>query len=83
MFSDPPFLNGTKRTVNSSDEQELIDNLHPGVAYNFTVAAFNKTGLGSESEPLPVTTLEEGTVALNDKKDWLIVTNQEIFCRCF
>ena len=76
MFSDPPFLNGTKRTVNSSDEQELIDNLHPGVPYHFTVAAFNETGLGSESEALPVTTLQEGTVALNHKRiSYLSQTN--------
>ena len=60
-FSDPPFLNGTRRTVNSSDEQALIDNLHPGVTYSFTVTAFNEIGFGSESEALPVTTLEEGT----------------------
>ena len=59
---DPPFLNGTQRTVNSSDEQEFIDNLHPGVTYSFTVTAFNEIGFGTESEALSVITLEEGTL---------------------
>ena len=63
-FSDPPFLNGTQRTVSSSDEQELIDNLHPGVTYNFTVTAFNEIGFGSESGALLLLTFEEGTVPL-------------------
>ena len=60
MFSDPLFLNGTHRTFNSSDEQELIDNLHPGVTYNFTVKAYNDIGFGSVSKVFPVTTAEEG-----------------------
>ena len=60
IFSDPPFLNGTQRTVNSSDEQELIDNLHPGVNYNFTVTALNESGSRLMSDPLLVTTQDEG-----------------------
>ena len=63
-FSDPPFLNGTQRTVNLSDEQAFIDNLHPGVTYNFIVTAFNEIGFGMESEALPVTTLDEGTIVV-------------------
>ena len=60
MFSDPSFLNGTHRTANSSDEQESIDNLHPGVTYNFTVKAYNDIGFGSVSKVLSVATAEEG-----------------------
>ena len=85
QFSDPSFLSGSERTVNSSDEQELIDNLHPGVTYSFTVTAFNQIGFGSESEALSVTTLDEGTV--QDKllvtcgeKHCLIFTDLSIFC---
>ena len=60
-FSNPMFLNGTHRTVNSSDEQEVIGNLNPSVTYNFTVEAFNNIGFSSVSEPLSITTAEEGT----------------------
>ena len=82
-FSDPPFLNGTQRTVNSSGEQEFIDNLHPGVMYNFTVEAFNEIGFGLESEALPVNTLEEGTISLYSKRQkaliYWIFTNFQYF----
>ena len=59
-FSDPLFLNGSHRIANSSDDQVFIDNLHPGVTYNFTVEAFNDIGFSAVSEPLSVTTKEEG-----------------------
>ena len=60
-FSDPPFLNnGSQRAVNSPNEQVFIDNLHPRVTYNFTVTALNENGSSSASDPLMVTTLEEG-----------------------
>ena len=47
-------------TVNESVEQVLIDRLHPGVTYNFTVLAFNEEGDSGRSEPFSQRTLEEG-----------------------
>ena len=60
-FSDPLFLGGAQQEPTSVEEQLFIGNLHPGATYSFTVIAFNEIGLSSESEPLLVIMLEEGT----------------------
>ena len=64
VYTDPNFLGGAVVTlsVNGPDppEELFIDNLHPGVTYNFTVFGNNEEGNGSSSQPLSVRTLEEG-----------------------
>ena len=47
-------------TVNGAVEELIIDDLHPGVTYEFLILAFNKKGNGNYSDPITVTTLEEG-----------------------
>ena len=41
-------------------EELFIEDLHPGVTYNFTVLAFNEEGSSNRSEPFNIRTLEEG-----------------------
>ena len=64
FYTTPEFLGGNEveLTVNGSVEQVLIDRLHPGVTYNFTVLAFNEEGDSGRSEPFSQRTLEEGEI---------------------
>ena len=46
--------------TNGRVEELFIENLHPGVEYNFTVLAFNEEGSSNRSDPFNITTREEG-----------------------
>jgi len=46
--------------VNRNVEERFIDDLHPGVTYDFTVLAFNEEGESNRSDPFTIRTLEEG-----------------------
>ena len=60
-FQQPPFRSmGAAVTLNTSTESVFIEDLHPGVTYNFTVTAFNGIGEGRSSDVTPIATLEEG-----------------------
>ncbi len=58
-YTLPSFLEGTGVTINSIVETVNITGLHPGVAYVFSVVAFNEIG---DSAPgnVTVTTVESG-----------------------
>ena len=57
--------------VNSTvDEMITLHELLPGVAYNFTVRAYNAIGLSIASEVIQVQTLEEGNHTHTDMH-WL------------
>ena len=59
-FQQPPFPSmGAAVTLNTSTESVFIEELHPGVTYNFTVTAFNGIGNSVTSEVHVVTTSEE------------------------
>ena len=47
-------------TVDGAVEELFIDDLHPGVTYEFLLLAFNIKGNGNYSDPITVTTSEEG-----------------------
>ena len=47
-------------TLNVTEEEANLFDLHPGVTYNITVGAFNEEGEGFRSNPLSVRTREEG-----------------------
>ncbi len=55
----PSFLEGTDVTVNITVEAANISGLHPGVAYVFSVVAFNEIG-DSPPGSVMVTTVESG-----------------------
>ncbi len=55
----PSFLEGTDVTVNITVEEVNISVLHPGVAYVFSVVAFNEIG-DSPPGSVMVTTVESG-----------------------
>ena len=40
----------------------FIDDLHPGVTYNFTIEAFNDIGNSTPSDPLTETLDDEGNI---------------------
>ena len=40
----------------------FIDDLHPGVTYNFTIVAFNNNGNSTPSDPLTVILGDEGNI---------------------
>ena len=58
-YTRPSFLGGTAMTINSTVETVNITGLHPGVAYSFSVVAFNDIG-DSASDNVIVTTVETG-----------------------
>ncbi len=58
-YTRPSFLGGTAMTINSTVETVNITGLHPGVAYSFSVVAFNDIG-DSASGNVMVTTVETG-----------------------
>ncbi len=58
-YTRPSFLGGTAMTINSTVETVNITGLHPGVAYCFSVVAFNDIG-NSASDNVMVTTVETG-----------------------
>ena len=58
-YTRPSFLGGTVMTINSTVETVTITGLHPGVAYSFSVVAFNDIG-NSASDNVIVTTVETG-----------------------
>ena len=61
-YVTPFFLGAMNISVNTLDNTEmlLIENLHPGENYTFTVTAFNQVGESERSIPFSVRTLEEG-----------------------
>ena len=62
MYTRPEFLNGSDVELSVIGEMAVVNGLHPGVTYNFTVIAFNELGDSQESAVAMVTTKEEGTV---------------------
>ena len=55
-----PGFAGERVTLNVSKEMVNVTNLLPGVTYMFTVVAYNDIGNSTESEPTPLSTLDEG-----------------------
>ena len=62
VYSQPSFAGGELVVLNVSNETVAVDKLFPGVTYNFTVIAFNNLGNSTESELLPLKTLDEGMI---------------------
>ena len=63
FYTNPSFIQGGTEvtlTTNGTIEELFIENLHPGVTYDFTVLAFNEEGNSSRSAPFTIRTLEEG-----------------------
>ena len=61
FYTRPSFLGGdVNLTVNGAVEELIVDDLHPGVTYEFLILAFNKKGNGNYSDPITIATLEEG-----------------------
>ena len=63
FYSHPSFIEGSDDVTVITDgrmEELFIEDLHPGVTYNFTVLAFNEEGSSNCSEPFNIRTLEEG-----------------------
>ena len=60
MYTDPIFLGGEVRVVNSTEETVVVSGLHPGVEYIFTVVAINEEGPSKASDEEIATTEEEG-----------------------
>lgn len=61
----PPSFVEAEVTINTTENTEalirlVILNLHPGETYSFTITAINEEGDSEKSDPLIVTTLEEG-----------------------
>ena len=61
LYDEPVFAGGETVVIPSSQEQVNLTELFPGVAYNFSVIAYNVIGNSSESNSVQLTTLEEGT----------------------
>ena len=62
MYTRPEFLDGSDVELSVLSEMAVINGLHPGVTYNFTVITFNDIGDSRESAVAMVATEEEGTV---------------------
>ena len=62
----PSFLGSMNIYVDTVDDTEmlLIEDLHPGEMYMFTVSAFNEEGESKRSIPFVVRTSEEGMCPL-------------------
>ena len=56
----PSFAGGEMIVVSVLNETAIVYDLIPGVTYNFTVIAYNEIGNSSDSQTLPLKTLEEG-----------------------
>ncbi len=66
-YVTPSFLGSMDRNVSTVNDTEmlLIEDLHPGEMYMFTVSAFNEElGESERSIPFVVRTLEEGMCPL-------------------
>ena len=62
LYDQPAFAGGVTVVIPSSQEKVNLTELFPGVAYNFSVIAYNVIGNSSESNySVQLTTLEEGT----------------------
>ena len=59
-YNQPVFAGGERITLIVTEEMVNVTNLLPGVTYTFTVVAYNDIGNSTESEPTPLSTLEEG-----------------------
>lgn len=59
-YSQPVFEGGIEVELNSSETSLLVENLLPGITYNFTVVAFNEIGESPSSDTAPIRTLDEG-----------------------
>lgn len=60
-YTQPTFAGGRTITNSTSDEVISLNELLPGVAYNFTVIAYNIIGNSTPSEAIQIETLEEGS----------------------
>ena len=61
FYTRPSFLGGdVNLTIDGAEEELFVDDLHPGVTYEFLILAFNKKGNGNYSDPITIATLEEG-----------------------
>ena len=59
-YREPGFTGGAEIELQSSEPARLVQNLLPGITYNFTVFAFNEIGESQPSATAPVRTLDEG-----------------------
>lgn len=63
FYESPYFINGGREIITRHDEdfgELIIEDLHPGEYYEFTVVAFNEEGNSSQSDIYRIQTLEEG-----------------------
>ena len=60
FYTQPTFAGGRTIVNSTSDEVISLNELFPGVAYNFTVIAYNAIGISTPSEAILIETLEEG-----------------------
>lgn len=63
IYVQPTFAGGERFVKSTSDVAITLTELFPGVAYNFTVIAYNDIGNSTESEAIHIRTLEEGNHA--------------------
>ena len=70
LYTQPTFAGGEVIVNSTVDEMITLHELLPGVAYNFTVHAYNAIGLSIASEVIQVQTLEEGNHTHTDMH-WL------------
>ena len=61
FYTQPTFAGGETIINSTSDEVISLNELFPGVAYNFTVIAYNAIGNSTPSEAIQTETLEEGS----------------------
>ena len=66
MYMRPAFLIGSGGddmvVLETTEETVVVEGLHPGVEYTFTVVAVNGIGDSLASDPVMDTTLEESEV---------------------
>ena len=70
FYRNPFFIeNGSDVLLTDDDNvgEFIVENLHPGEFYNFTIIAFNEEGNSAESDTYRVRTLEEGMLIINPK----------------
>ena len=62
-YEQPSFIGEETITFLTTDEVASLTELFPGVAYNFTVIAYNSIGNSTESDSIQQRTLDEGIYA--------------------